>query len=170
MRASPSASEEISRILRGELSTLEVGDAVTALFRERSLVGTVRYLGPVAFAEGEWVGVQVGAGQGVCDGTVGNTTYFVSRPGRAIFVPVRDATPLRPRADEAAPSGVPSPSAALGDQPSAAQHPSRRDQDGAAAHSPRTTAAAAGAPRAAARQAQGNSYQQTLVHRAAQRL
>ncbi|KAA0149345.1 hypothetical protein FNF29_06050 [Cafeteria roenbergensis] len=65
MRASPSASEEISRILRGELSTLEVGDAVTALFRERSLVGTVRYLGPVAFAEGEWVGVQVGAGQGV---------------------------------------------------------------------------------------------------------
>ena len=63
--------------------------------------GTIRYVGAVAFAEGEWVGVEmddegVGAvtGRAVTgrDGRVGAIQYFACRPGRGVFVPAATLT------------------------------------------------------------------------------
>ena len=64
--------------------------------------GTIRYVGAVAFAEGEWVGVEmddegVGAvtGRAVTgrDGRVGAIQYFACRPGRGGVCPGGDADP-----------------------------------------------------------------------------
>ena len=58
--------------------------------------GTIRYVGAVAFAEGEWVGVEMDdegvGGAGRHDGRVGGLEYFACRPGRGVFVPAATLT------------------------------------------------------------------------------
>jgi len=60
--------------------------------------GTIRYVGAVAFAEGEWVGVEMddegvgGRAGGRHDGHVNGLEYFACRPGRGVFVPAATLT------------------------------------------------------------------------------
>ena len=62
---------------------LEVG--VTCLVRG-SQVGTVRYIGEVHYAKGDWVGVELEDGGGKNNGTIKGKSYFSCEPGFGIMV------------------------------------------------------------------------------------
>ena len=47
------------------------------------LHGTVRFIGETAFADGEWIGVEVKNGQGKSNGTVNGIRYFTCKSARA---------------------------------------------------------------------------------------
>ncbi len=74
---------------------LEAGQSVT-VGASSPATGTIRYVGAVAFAEGEWVGVEMDdegvGGTGRHDGRVGGLEYFACRPGRGVFVPAATLT------------------------------------------------------------------------------
>ncbi|XP_037079397.1 kinesin-like protein KIF13A, partial [Pollicipes pollicipes] len=62
------------------------GEAV--LVRPQSLSGHIRFVGPVRFAPGCWVGVDLDLPQGKNDGSVKDVQYFQCQPRHGIFVRV----------------------------------------------------------------------------------
>jgi dynactin complex subunit len=72
---------------------LELGQSVI-VGRSDPAPGTVRYVGAVAFAEGEWVGIEMETrGVGRHDGRVGGVRYFQCAGGRGVFVASARLTP-----------------------------------------------------------------------------
>ena len=72
---------------------LELGQSVI-VGRSDPAPGTVRYVGAVAFAEGEWVGIEMETrGVGRHDGVVGGVRYFQCAGGRGVFVASARLTP-----------------------------------------------------------------------------
>jgi len=56
--------------------------------------GVIRYLGPTAFAGGEWAGIELEAARGKNDGAVDGVSYFDCGAGRGLFV---RSSVLRPK-------------------------------------------------------------------------
>uniref|UniRef100_A0A2K5DXQ3 Kinesin family member 13B n=1 Tax=Aotus nancymaae TaxID=37293 RepID=A0A2K5DXQ3_AOTNA len=89
-------------------SDSEEADGVPEWLREGEFVtvgahktGVVRYVGPIDFQEGTWVGVELDLPSGKNDGSIGGKQYFRCNPGYGLLVRpsrVRRATgPLRRR-------------------------------------------------------------------------
>ncbi|KAG8194224.1 hypothetical protein JTE90_024556 [Oedothorax gibbosus] len=49
-------------------------------------IGAVRYIGPVDFADGTWLGIELRSQKGKNDGTVQGRSYFVCKPGYGLLV------------------------------------------------------------------------------------
>ncbi|UYV73088.1 CLIP1 [Cordylochernes scorpioides] len=49
-------------------------------------IGVVRYVGPVDFAEGTWLGIELRSSKGRNDGTVQGRRYFTCRPNHGLLV------------------------------------------------------------------------------------
>ncbi|XP_035209279.1 CAP-Gly domain-containing linker protein 3-like [Stegodyphus dumicola] len=49
-------------------------------------IGAVRYIGPVDFADGVWLGIELRSPKGKNDGTVQGKSYFSCRPGYGLLV------------------------------------------------------------------------------------
>ncbi|CAH8646839.1 unnamed protein product [Dicrocoelium dendriticum] len=49
-------------------------------------IGTVRYIGPITFADGIWLGVELRKPRGRHDGSVAGKRYFHCRPGHGLLV------------------------------------------------------------------------------------
>ncbi|KAI8987416.1 hypothetical protein BDF20DRAFT_910041 [Mycotypha africana] len=64
----------------------EVGDKVELLHRPLPTLGTIKYIGPVQFAEGPYVGVELESRLGKSDGSVDGVRYFQTDPQRGLFV------------------------------------------------------------------------------------
>mmetsp|Transcript_3596 Transcript_3596/g.6024 ORF Transcript_3596/g.6024 Transcript_3596/m.6024 type:complete len:250 (+) Transcript_3596:80-829(+) len=85
--------------------------------------GTVKYSGPVDFASGEWVGVQLDAPNGMHDGTVFNVPYFTCPPKTGIFCTPAEIgaggapTPAAPAAAPMAAAPVAAPAAVAAPAP-----------------------------------------------------
>ncbi|KAL9139388.1 CAP-Gly domain, partial [Amphidinium carterae] len=65
--------------------------------------GTVKFSGPVDFASGEWVGIELDAPNGMHDGSVFNKSYFTCTPKHGVFCQPADigagaAAPAAPAA------------------------------------------------------------------------
>ena len=72
---------------------MELGQSVI-VGRSDPAPGTVRYVGAVAFAEGEWVGIEMETrGVGRHGGVVGGVRYFQCAGGRGVFVASARLTP-----------------------------------------------------------------------------
>ncbi|CEP18473.1 hypothetical protein [Parasitella parasitica] len=63
-----------------------VGDKIELLRRPLPTMGTIRYIGPVQFAEGLYVGVELESRLGKSDGSIDGIRYFYTDPQRALFV------------------------------------------------------------------------------------
>lgn len=86
--AGAKASHSLSPAARGT-NGLSVGDKV----QWNGKLGIVRFLGPVKFAAGEWVGLELESG-GSHDGTVFNIEYFTCAPGKGAFAKADAANEL----------------------------------------------------------------------------
>jgi hypothetical protein len=87
-----SETENIENI-ESAAAGLELGQSVI-VGRSDPAPGTVRYVGAVAFAEGEWVGIEMETrGVGRHDGRVGGVRYFQCAGGRGVFVASARLTP-----------------------------------------------------------------------------
>ncbi|KAG2173955.1 hypothetical protein INT44_000068 [Umbelopsis vinacea] len=65
---------------------IEVGSKVELIGRPLETLGKVRYIGPVNFSPGEWIGVELNERVGPHNGTVNGTFYFDAPPHKGIFV------------------------------------------------------------------------------------
>lgn len=63
-----------------------VGDKIELLRRPLPTMGTIKYIGPVQFAEGPYIGVELESRLGKSDGSVDGVRYFYTDPQRALFV------------------------------------------------------------------------------------
>ncbi|KAI8642037.1 hypothetical protein BD408DRAFT_367318 [Parasitella parasitica] len=63
-----------------------VGDKIELLRRPLPTMGTIRYVGPVQFSEGPYIGVELESRLGKSDGSVDGVRYFYTDPQRALFV------------------------------------------------------------------------------------
>ncbi|KAK4516770.1 ADP/ATP carrier protein [Mucor velutinosus] len=63
-----------------------VGDKIELLRRPLPTMGTIKYIGPVQFAEGPYIGVELESRLGKSDGSVDGVRYFHTDPQRALFV------------------------------------------------------------------------------------
>ena len=54
--------------------------------RTQKQLGTIRYSGPTAFGEGDWVGLEHQSPVGRTDGSVNGVTYFKCAANQGIFV------------------------------------------------------------------------------------
>ncbi|KAL7319792.1 hypothetical protein PS15m_002885 [Mucor circinelloides] len=63
-----------------------VGDKIELLRRPLPTMGTIKYIGPVQFAEGPYIGVELESRLGKSDGSVDGIRYFRTDPQRALFV------------------------------------------------------------------------------------
>jgi len=95
----------------------------------KGISGTVQYVGPVDFAAGQWVGVDLAEARGVHDGSVFGTTYFSCQPKHGIFCQASELGGTQ--------GSAPAPPA-----PSAAPAPPRTAMPAASAPSPAPTAVA----------------------------
>lgn len=50
------------------------------------ILGIIRYIGPISFADGTWVGIELRKPKGRHDGAIGGQRYFSCRSGHGIFV------------------------------------------------------------------------------------
>ena len=66
-------------------SQFNIGDTVL-VGRTQKQVGLIRYFGPTAFGDGDWVGIELQNPVGRTDGTVNGISYFKCGPKRGIFV------------------------------------------------------------------------------------
>ncbi|KAL9139397.1 CAP-Gly domain [Amphidinium carterae] len=73
--------------------------------------GTVKFSGPVDFASGEWVGIELDAPNGMHDGSVFNKSYFTCTPKHGVFCQPADIG--AGGAAPAAPAAAPTPMAAM---------------------------------------------------------
>ncbi|KAI9304320.1 hypothetical protein BJ944DRAFT_163813 [Cunninghamella echinulata] len=71
---------------RQKSKMLVVGKRVQLNRRPVLTVGTVKYVGPVSFADGIWVGVELDRRVGKNDGSVDGERYFSTSPNRGVFV------------------------------------------------------------------------------------
>jgi len=62
-----------------------VGETVL-VGRTQKQLGTIRYSGPTAFGEGDWVGLELQSPVGRTDGSVNGVTYFKCAANQGIFV------------------------------------------------------------------------------------
>jgi hypothetical protein len=86
-------SETEKENIESAAAGLELGQSVI-VGRSDPAPGTVRYVGAVAFAEGEWVGIEMETrGVGRHDGRVGGVRYFQCAGGRGVFVASARLTP-----------------------------------------------------------------------------
>ncbi|ORY96309.1 CAP Gly-rich domain-containing protein [Syncephalastrum racemosum] len=77
----------------GKAKELKIGDMVKLIHRPLPTLGHVRYIGPVAWAEGDdWVGVELQSRVGKNDGSVDGKRYFQTDPHRGIFVTKSELT------------------------------------------------------------------------------
>ncbi|KAK9828730.1 hypothetical protein WJX72_001758 [[Myrmecia] bisecta] len=77
---------------RGEDCPFQLGDSVIVGNRRR-LRGTIRYVGPVGFAGGDWVGMELDQPEGRTDGELQGIRYFHCPPQCGLFI---QADYLRP--------------------------------------------------------------------------
>lgn len=63
-----------------------VGDKIELLRRPLPTMGTIKYIGPVQFAEGPYIGIELESRLGKSDGSVDGVRYFHTDPQRALFV------------------------------------------------------------------------------------
>uniref|UniRef100_A0A8C5WZ12 Kinesin family member 13A n=1 Tax=Laticauda laticaudata TaxID=8630 RepID=A0A8C5WZ12_LATLA len=76
----PSSEDTISE---EHFNWLAVGEQV---YVDDNKTGTVRYIGPVDFSTGTWVGIELHVQMGKHDGTVKGREYFPCKPQHGIFV------------------------------------------------------------------------------------
>ncbi|XP_063155014.1 kinesin-like protein KIF13A isoform X5 [Candoia aspera] len=76
----PSSEDTTSE---GHANWLAVGEQV---YVDDNKTGTVRYIGPVDFSTGTWVGIELHVQMGKHDGTVKGREYFHCKPQHGIFV------------------------------------------------------------------------------------
>ncbi|KAI9804217.1 MAG: hypothetical protein M1825_001619 [Sarcosagium campestre] len=76
------------------MSGLGVGQKVKL---QDGRIATVRYVGSAHFANGDWIGVELGDASGKNDGSVQGETYFECAPGHGMFVRPTVVTLLSPR-------------------------------------------------------------------------
>ncbi|KAI7897427.1 uncharacterized protein EV154DRAFT_489936 [Mucor mucedo] len=70
-----------------EFAALPVlGNKIELLRRPLPTMGTIKYIGPVRFAEGTYIGVELESRLGKSDGSVDGIRYFHTDPQRALFV------------------------------------------------------------------------------------
>lgn len=50
------------------------------------ILGVIRYIGPVDFADGTWLGIELRSPKGKNDGTIQGKSYFTCRPGYGLLV------------------------------------------------------------------------------------
>ncbi|KAI7900659.1 uncharacterized protein BX663DRAFT_517153 [Cokeromyces recurvatus] len=63
-----------------------LGDKIELLRRPLPTLGTIKYIGPVQFAEGPYIGVELESRLGKTDGSVDGVRYFQTDPQRGLFV------------------------------------------------------------------------------------
>ncbi|KAI8088577.1 hypothetical protein BDF21DRAFT_358351 [Thamnidium elegans] len=63
-----------------------LGNKIELLRRPLPTMGTIKYIGPVRFAEGTYIGVELESRLGKSDGSVDGIRYFYTDPQRALFV------------------------------------------------------------------------------------
>ncbi|XP_071439282.1 CAP-Gly domain-containing linker protein 4-like isoform X2 [Hetaerina americana] len=63
---------------------------MNALYNHK--IGIVKYVGPVEFAEGNWLGLELRENKGKHDGLVNGKRYFTSKPGHGIMVQSKNVT------------------------------------------------------------------------------
>ncbi|KAJ8600255.1 hypothetical protein CTAYLR_002005 [Chrysophaeum taylorii] len=68
---------------------------VGAKVRVRGATGTVKFVGPVHYAKGDWVGVALDLPDGKNNGTIKGTTYFSCSPKHGIMVRRQDCSLVR---------------------------------------------------------------------------
>lgn len=70
-------------------------------------VGTIRYIGPLHIAAGEWLGLELSDNSGKNDGSVKGERYFECTPGHGIFVRKESAVKIvkQPQPQPAKPNG-----------------------------------------------------------------
>ncbi|OBZ86350.1 hypothetical protein A0J61_05604 [Choanephora cucurbitarum] len=74
-----------------EIPALPVlGDKIELLRRPLPTMGTIRYIGPVQFAEGQYIGIELESRLGKSDGSIDGVRYFHTDPQRALFVKPND--------------------------------------------------------------------------------
>ncbi|XP_037091323.1 CAP-Gly domain-containing linker protein 2-like [Pollicipes pollicipes] len=78
-------------------AALRVGDRVAVASSAGRRLGTLRFLGPTGFADGQWAGVQLDEARGRNDGSVAGTRYFECPPSHGLMAPVHKVTRLAPR-------------------------------------------------------------------------
>ncbi|KAI8979203.1 hypothetical protein BDF20DRAFT_486474 [Mycotypha africana] len=67
-----------------------IGQKVELLRRPLPTLGTIKYIGPVDFAKGIWVGVELESRVGNNDGSIEGKRYFQTFPQRGVFVKIDD--------------------------------------------------------------------------------
>ncbi|KAI9265162.1 hypothetical protein BDA99DRAFT_536649 [Phascolomyces articulosus] len=67
-----------------------IGAKVELLRRPLPTLGTIKYVGPVNFARGTWVGVELESRLGKNDGQIDGVRYFRTDPQRGVFVKIDD--------------------------------------------------------------------------------
>lgn len=67
------------------ISDLTLGMRIKARVADQDVLGTVRFLGPTDFAEGDWVGVELEEAQGKNDGMVQDRRYFTCKARHGLF-------------------------------------------------------------------------------------
>ncbi|KAI9357481.1 hypothetical protein BD770DRAFT_435582 [Pilaira anomala] len=70
----------------GHSSLPALGNKIELLRRPLPTMGTIKYIGPVQFAEGTYIGVELESRLGKSDGSVDGIRYFFTDPQRALFV------------------------------------------------------------------------------------
>ena len=85
------------------MGTLSVGATVELGLDGSPATGIVRYVGPLHFAAGEWVGVELYGEGGKNDGSVKGERYFECEMGKGIFMRPTVLTIVEPRAPVAKP-------------------------------------------------------------------
>ncbi|XP_046405746.1 CAP-Gly domain-containing linker protein 4-like [Ischnura elegans] len=68
--------------------TVSIG--MNALYNHK--IGIVKYIGPVEFADGNWIGLELRENKGKHDGIVNGKRYFTSKPGHGIMVQCKHCT------------------------------------------------------------------------------
>ncbi|XP_064460859.1 CAP-Gly domain-containing linker protein 1-like isoform X2 [Ornithodoros turicata] len=67
---------------------LRVGDRVVVNATSGMKTGTLQFLGPTEFAQGQWAGVELDEPVGKNDGSVAGRRYFSCRPKFGLFAPI----------------------------------------------------------------------------------
>lgn len=67
-------------------ATPRLGDKVELLRRPLPTLGTIKYIGPVQFAEGQYVGIELESRLGKSDGSMDGVRYFHTDPQRGLFL------------------------------------------------------------------------------------
>lgn len=90
---SPTLSPAESTSSLAAAGPLEVGDRViVASTMAGTKTGTLRYLGPTEFAQGEWAGIELDAAIGRNDGSVNGKRYFQCDANFGLFAPLHKVT------------------------------------------------------------------------------